>query len=452
LLIAFALVGCGSPKAAPTHHAATHPSRGDRSSDGGGATASGSMADAAADAEAEATASRSLDAKAATAGDLGTALVDMGEGDAMVATEPPDTTVHPLAVASLAAGYAHACAVSTSGALYCWGQNGFGQLGLGDTDDRSTPQRVGTQTDWTAVTTGRFHSCGIRAAQLFCWGSNGFGQASGGDPGSLLAPEPVVSAVAAWTSISAGDWHTCGLDDLGHAYCWGYDLLGRVGNGKGLGDMNDPGEAVTTPTAIDTAAKYIAIDAGAAHSCGVRDDGSLACWGVGDRGQVGTDATDMCLLNNVTTACSLQPRVVAASVAFTRVSAGGEHSCAITRDDELYCFGANDFGQLGTSDTQSTSSPQALAGDFVRVSAGGTHTCAVRSNGRLACFGNGESDQLGFTAASAPAPTDVPTDSGVVDVSAGALCTCAVGPLATGLCWGHCGYSDDPRPSAIVSP
>jgi alpha-tubulin suppressor-like RCC1 family protein len=399
---------------------------------------------------------RSLDA-AAPQSDTGTSttFTSTDDADAMVtATEPqsPTPTTHPLAVSSMAAGYAHACAVSSAGALYCWGQNGFGQLGLGDTTDRAAPERVGTQTDWTAVTTGRFHSCGIRATQLFCWGSNSFGQVTGDSAEPVLAPEPAVSTVAAWTAVSAGDWHTCGLDDLGHAYCWGYDLLGRVGNGKGLGDANDPGEAVTTPTAIDSAATYIGIDAGAAHSCGVRDDGSLLCWGLGDRGQVGTAASDMCLLNNLPAPCSLQPRTVPATALFARVSAGGEHSCAVTRDDELYCFGANDFGQLGTDRRQNASSPQAVVGGYVRVSAGGTHTCAVRSDGHLACFGNGESDQLGFAAVSAQVPTDVSADSGFAEVSAGAFCTCAVGPLGSGLCWGQCGYGHDPVPTLIVSP
>ncbi len=357
-----------------------------------------------------------------------------------------------LRFSKVAAGYTHACAISSEGVLYCWGDNGFGQLGLGDTDARASAARVGSQSDWSAVSVGRFHSCGIRAGQLYCWGSNSFGQSAGPDAAPLLAPTAVDAPAVGWSAVGAGDWHTCALDDGGHAYCFGYDLLGRLGNGQGLGDSNDPGEGSSTPVAVVGGASYLALDAGAAHTCAVRSDGTLWCWGADDRGQLGAAASDACTLNTASAACSLLPVQVqvAGDPHFAAVSAGTSHSCAITDEQVLWCFGANDFGQLGTGDTQPTTAPQIVAGEFTLVSAGATHTCALRSDGRLACFGNDESAQLGVPGLVLASPTDVAPDPGFRDVSAGTLASCAVDPLGAGLCWGQGPFAGSPTPSEIV--
>jgi alpha-tubulin suppressor-like RCC1 family protein len=360
----------------------------------------------------------------------------------------------PFYARVISTGYAHACAITPEGALYCWGQNSFGQLGVDDTDARNTPARVGHDSDWSAVSAGRYHTCAIRGGALYCWGANGFAQLAIADAeiGEQHAPALIAEPERTWAAVSAGDWHTCALDEEGALYCWGYDLLGRLGIGKGLGTTADPGEAIATPTPVDEAHRYTAIDAGASHTCGVRDDGGLWCWGLADRGQLGAEAPDTCELNAVPTPCSVSPLHVDADDAWSEVAVGGAHTCALSGGGALFCFGDNQFGQLGIGDAAMTATPTEVAGDYVGASASAVHTCALRDDDRLACFGSNEAHQLGLAGDGAVnTPERVARDVAFDDVSASALCTCAVATDGAAFCWGTCAYAPDSTPSHVVA-
>lgn len=93
---------------------------------------------------------------------------------------------------SVSAGNEHTCAIATNHALYCWGYNDKGQLGLGDTDSRDTPKKVGTSTNWTSVTTGYQHTCALNSSgSLYCWGVNNTGQLGVGDTTNRKTPTKV---------------------------------------------------------------------------------------------------------------------------------------------------------------------------------------------------------------------------------------------------------------------
>ncbi len=188
--------------------------------------------------------------------------------------------------AKVAGGRNHTCGVRTDRSLWCWGNNGDGSLGLGDTTDRRVPTRVGTDLDWAKIGTGAYHTCGVRADRsLWCWGNNGDGQLGLGDETNRLVPNRVGTDLD-WVEISTGVYHTCGVRADRSLWCWGSNGAGQLG----LGDTT---LTRLVPTRVGTDLDWAKISTGADHTCGVRTDRSLWCWGLNDRAQLGLgDLTD----------------------------------------------------------------------------------------------------------------------------------------------------------------
>jgi len=124
----------------------------------------------------------------------------------------------------------HTCAVKVDGSLWCWGDNDAGQLGLGDTSRRNTPQMVAGITDVVSVSSGGAHTCAIKVdGSLWCWGNNEYGQLGlGYSGGSTNTPHFVTSGVS---SVSLGYEHTCAVKTDGSLWCWGHNGYGQLGLG-----------------------------------------------------------------------------------------------------------------------------------------------------------------------------------------------------------------------------
>src|SRR5688572_3029573 len=130
---------------------------------------------------------------------------------------------------AVATGGWHTCGVKTDRSLWCWGFNGYGQLGTGNSTNRTSPTRVGTATTWTAVTAGLHHTCALQTnGARWCWGLNDTGQLGLGNTTSRNTPG---GGDTGWTSLSAGGKHTCGVRGGGGAQCWGFNLYGALGVG-----------------------------------------------------------------------------------------------------------------------------------------------------------------------------------------------------------------------------
>jgi alpha-tubulin suppressor-like RCC1 family protein len=162
-----------------------------------------------------------------------------------------------------------------SGAIYCWGANNHGQLGTGDTTSRLSPTQVGMATDWTTVAVGSEHACGLRNSRLYCWGANREGQL--GVP--IQVPigndddHPTVQQIgtdADWSVISVGDYHSCGLRS-GAPYCWGLALGGVLG-------LPSSGTFGVPATRVGNDNTWVSLSLTRDRSCGERN-ADLYCWG-----------------------------------------------------------------------------------------------------------------------------------------------------------------------------
>ncbi len=284
----------------------------------------------------------------------------------------------------MAAGYAHSLLVDADGTLWAWGRNGSGELGvaLNDTTDRTIPTRVGTTGNWVSVAGSWYHSFGIRSdGTLWAWGENDYGQLGIGYQ-SWRATVPVkVGSASNWVAVSAGHFHTLGLRSDGTLWAWGGNgAYGRLGLGLAVGDN------ATVPTRVGTGTDWVAIAAGDDHSLAVRSDGTLWAWGYNGSGQLGLG----------TTSSKSTPTQVTGDIEWARVDAEYDYSMGIDSDGNLYSWGNNYRGLLGLGDSTNRKSPALVGGGWTAVYPGRVHCLGVRSNGDLYAWGSGYDGALGL--------------------------------------------------------
>jgi alpha-tubulin suppressor-like RCC1 family protein len=273
----------------------------------------------------------------------------------------------------------------------------------------------------------------IYAVALAVWVSLAF---QGNRPVTSRSKEIVRREAPALSSVSAGTEHACGLAADGRAYCWGSNRLGQLGN-----DDPSPGRR-SSASVVATGETFVAISAGANHTCAVTRSGEVFCWGLNFTGELGQAvvANDCGGFR-----CSRRPVRVESSVRFDTVSAGFGHTCALS-GGRAFCWGRNDRGQLGSArvDEQCegvacTPSPipvSALDG-FTSISAGGDHTCGM-AGGSAYCWGSNQYGQLGVETgtASNPRPLQVVLPERVVAIRAKGIRTCARTERSAEVCWG----------------
>ncbi len=310
------------------------------------------------------------------------------------------------------AGDDHSCAV-VRGALYCWGGNQRGRLGVGDGRNRVSPARVGSVDTWVEVTTGADHSCARRAdGSVWCFGANDFGQLGSPGVNDVLSPLAVALPSASLT-VSAESAFTCALLRDGTLYCWGQNTEGMLAQGDTY-----PGEDQFTPQRVADIDDFIAVDVGQGHACALRAPGKLWCWGRNSGDQLG--------LGDSAEVQYRAPVQVGDLDAWRQVSAGQNHSCALDDAGGLFCWGENDFGNLGTGDLLGRSTPTRIdSAEYQQVSLDTFHTCAVDDAGDLWCWGRNVEGQLGLgDTVDRVVPTRVPV-GGWAEVRVGRFHTCA---------------------------
>lgn len=256
----------------------------------------------------------------------------LGDGT-VVLRSAPVTVVGLEQVQAVAAGDEHTCALTHGGGVLCWGANTYGQLGIGSTSEKWTPVAVpGLGAGVQAIAAGMYHTCALTSAErVKCWGASYFGQVGDGTYENQYSPVDVIGLTEGIQAISAGDDHTCALSRAGGVQCWGANRDGQLGDGTH--------DSRATPSPVRWLLQGVkSIAVGRAHTCAVKDDGSMACWGLNDYGQLGNDAT-------VTSAYPVD--VVGSEEAVATMALGGQHSCALTVSGSVLCWGYNNVLQLG---------------------------------------------------------------------------------------------------------
>jgi alpha-tubulin suppressor-like RCC1 family protein len=353
---------------------------------------------------------------------------------AVVLAEPADAAPTPERSdwRMVTTGGFQSCGLRTDGRLFCWGGDDTGLVGNGlPLTSVNTPVEVAGGFRWTTVSAGVTLTCARRTTgQLYCWGLDTAGQLGNGPgtTGTQASPTLVVGGTT-WTSVTTGATHACGRRTNGRLYCWGSDFSGQLGDGPAGGTTR------TAPVAVAGGiTDWTATTAGDAHTCARRSTGRLYCWGSDGAGQLGDGAAST---------GRVAPQLVAGGFTdWTAVDAGQEHTCGRRATGRLYCWGDDEFGQLGDGGPNGSQTvPSLVPGPGWRsVSAGTDHTCGIRTTRRLYCWGEDAFGRLGNGTSVADTVTPGPAFGGDTDwaaVAAGGAHTCARITSGRLFCWGY---------------
>lgn len=326
-----------------------------------------------------------------------------------------EPTPEPPVFDQVSAAFRHTCAIA-DGELFCWGRNDRGMLGLGDQMRRLVPTRVGDDADWAEVATGAEFTCALRTSgSVWCSGGNSSGELGLADFNDRTE-FTFLNMMGPVAKIGGTRYHMMAIFFDGSLWAWGENAEGQLGQADPF-----PGEGVdrNEPTRVEDAFDWTVAEGADGHSCGIRG-GALWCWGRNDRGQLGIGPSAPGQIRI--------PQLVDGPTNWVQVRGGHSHSCGRRDDGTLWCWGENEFNQLGLGAGVTADTPQKVGSDadWKDMSLATFHTCAVKNDGTLWCWGRNVEGQLG-TGDFEPRefPTRVGTASDWDAVSNGRFHTCA---------------------------
>ena len=392
---------------------------------------------------------------------LGTTVITANsEGIEGIATISVSSTPSSrLTFASVSPAGFHTCALTTTGAAYCWGRNDYGELGDGTTTSRAVPIAVTGGHTFVQITAGHDHTCGITTTgAAFCWGLSGYGQ-TGSD-----GPRGVPAAVAGglqFSTIGAGDEATCGVTTSAEAYCWGFGSYGQLGRDTTQAAPSCQAGLVAVcavPSRVAADLAFAQVSPGGNVTCGQTTLGAAYCWGLNNVGQMGignntgpqectADLSDGGPPDVEAFPCGVVPAPVIGGIAFRTVVGMESGACGLSVTGQAYCWGSNRSGDLGAGATTGpqvclvgpggvaepcSMMPIAVAGGFVftHLTAAGTEACGLTNSGSAYCWGPPAS------------PTAVPGGLSFATITAGLGPTCGLTTTGSLYCWGSNQYGE----------
>lgn len=300
-----------------------------------------------------------------------------------------------LKAKGMALGEFHVCAIIDDGRVKCWGSNGYGQLGIEAGGNRGgSPDQMGDNLPFVNLGTGRtakaltagdnFTCALLDNGSVKCWGINGFGQlgvgdtsnrgASAGQMGDFLPAVDLGTGKTA-KAIDSGALHTCALLNDNSVKCWGWNYSGELGIGNTTAKGDNAGEMGDSLMAVDlgTGRTAKAIAGGYMHVCAILDNNALKCWGYNVYGQLGLGNTAN-RGDNPNEMGDYLPTVflgwasLVAERYATSIALGYLHTCALLDNGGLKCWGSNELGQLGLGDTNDRGDNASEMSDLPEVS------------------------------------------------------------------------------------
>lgn len=334
---------------------------------------------------------------------------------------------------AVSAGYFHTLALKANGTLWAWGDNFEGQIGIGSTGNvRTTPIQIGTSSDWVAISAGAVFSVALKSdGTVWCWGNNGFGQLGNASTSPSSAPISVALPLPA-KSIASGEQHVVVLMPNGTLYAWGRNDLGQLGIGNFQSIRNTPalvqaqrdfkeiacggnhtlaikadgslwswghnnggqlgqivGNNQNLPVRIGARNDWRWITAGELHSIAVDNQGNIYSWGGNDVGQLGDGSN-----TNRNTLAMLSQE----SEYWRTIVAANKHSAAIKNNGSLWLWGNAHLGSTGFGDTTPRLLPVRLGIDsnWSAYQSAAAHHLALKANGTLWAWGQQNLAQLGL--------------------------------------------------------
>lgn len=206
----------------------------------------------------------------------------LGNGSTGASTTPVAVSDLASGVVGLEVGAGHACAVTTAGAVKCWGLNNNGQLGDGTVLKKLTPVAVaGLASGVAGISVGYYHNCAVTTTgDVKCWGANSSGQLGDGTTVNKSTPVAALGLAPGVGGVTAGNGYTCAVTAGGAAKCWGTNSLGQLGDGTTV-DKSTPVDVLGLGSGV------VSLSAGLNHACAATVSGALKCWGANGSGQLG---------------------------------------------------------------------------------------------------------------------------------------------------------------------
>lgn len=334
------------------------------------------------------------------------------------------------------------CGLDVAGKAYCWGYNGYEWLGVGATGGRGTvkkPAPVLGDLVFSHITVASKHVCAIEdvEAAAWCWGVNAYGQTGTGSAEMVVSQPTRVTGGSTFVDLNAGGFHTCGIfpdgasPPGGAAVCWGWNSSAQLGDGTTTNTAD--------PVPVAGGLRFVKIYAGGNNSCGILGTGESYCWGSNSEGQLGIGTVSgphpapalipggrrftslaitgprNCGLTSYAdplgsgrilcwgdtenggslTPTAISPGDAAGDLPFKALVG---RSCAIGASDQAYCWGENEYGQIGSGAPSAESAvPKAVAspGQFASIGGKGVHTCGIGLDGYAYCWGFNRFGELG---------------------------------------------------------
>ena len=268
-------------------------------------------------------------------------------------------------------GPATSCGLLLNGSAYCWGKNSNGEIGDNTLINKFIPTLVEGNHSFVSIAP-ELHTCGILTnGSALCWGDNVAGGIGDNSTQDRLTPTSVYGDYN-FSEIFVGPLHTCGILTNGSALCWGRNTDGQLGDNSIVNKW--------IPTPIYGNYNFSELSLGLSHTCGILTNGSALCWGKNLNGQLGADTS---------LADSEIPIFVSTTESFQKLSSAISSVCGLTFDDEIFCWGKNDGGQLGRGTLIDSYVPMGILGnfEFEDVSVGTTGCGIIKDSKERYCWG-----------------------------------------------------------------